>query len=206
MKRNEKQSRISGGKIADPDAYMAVRCGSGYTCRAEALPPPEAENFRMEDLSEDGKSCTLAALTRVLAYYRDHGAAFPEDGALYSAVREAAVKHGYTVRRGTNPFRIAAVAREVLRHFGCPGKVKSRYLWSFSTMRRAIGNGHPLLFNIAFGYYRDHTVTVIGVREYRRAWKKRRLIEVYDGWTKEKRYIDYDRITIGSLTEVIPVK
>ena len=57
---------------------------------------------------------------------------------------------------------------------------------------------------LAFGYYGNHTVTVVGYNEYERDYglytQKKTFIKVYDGWTKQERYIDSSLINFGSFS------
>ncbi|WP_370801795.1 hypothetical protein [Eubacterium ventriosum] len=71
--------------------------------------------------------------------------------------------------------------------------------------------------NILGGYYGNHSVTVCGYIEYRKKHKigkvsyysYYRMIEVYDGWSSTRHYIDYNafaRSQLGSFNTTIMKK
>ena len=63
-------------------------------------------------------------------------------------------------------------------------------------VKREIDAGRPLLLNISSGYYGNHTVTIVGYHEYTKGEgkNKKRFLKVYDGWSKQPRYIDYEQL------------
>lgn len=62
--------------------------------------------------------------------------------------------------------------------------------------------------NIARGYYGNHTVTVCGYAIYKRTkkylgiktTKTYNMVQVYDGWSTSKKYIDYSAFAYDLIT------
>jgi len=165
---------------------------------------PQMPSFTQNELEMGVGNCSLASMVRLLGYFRNaEGAPFPDDTALYQAVKRAAAKRGYQAAgRGTPFYNIAGILSAVLSEYGYPGTGKSRYVWSFSGVKKTIDAGLPVIFNIAFGHYKNHTVTVVGYKIVTDGIEKKKLLAVYDGWTKNIRYIDVKHLHIGSITFV----
>ena len=162
-------------------------------------------DFLMREMEAGVGNCTLTAITRVLAYYREteNMTEIPANEQIYQDVKEIAQKHRYKEHKSGTPFiKIDNIVNALLQKYGCHGKSQSVYLWDYHTVVGEIDAGRPMLFNIAFGDYENHTVTVIGYTEIRRWHEKKRLIEVHDGWSKEPHYIDIKQIQIGSFTTI----
>lgn len=53
---------------------------------------------------------------------------------------------------------------------------------------------------IAGGYYGNHTVTVCGYAKYDQSGIPHNMIQVYDGWTSSRRYIDYEAFANDLIT------
>lgn len=133
-----------------------------------------------------------------------------------------AVKHGYTLDDGTNPLKINNIIDDVLKRFGYSKSYSDGiYLWDFTdNVKKEIDAGRPVIMNIARGYYRNHTVTVCGYKIYKSKHKvafvsytkTHQLIQVYDGWERSVRYIDFEAFTnlissgFGSFNTVIMKK
>ena len=69
--------------------------------------------------------------------------------------------------------------------------------WRWATVKRLIACQTPVILNLwddGRGYYHDHTVTVIGVEEYR----KDRFLLVLDNWNESISLIDYKKLSIIS--------
>ena len=128
----------------------------------------------------------------------------PDNETLYNDIKTIAEGYGYSDETGTGFTKINNIINDAFEKYNYDGKGSSIYVWDFNTVKKEIDAGNPLLFNIAFGYYEDHTVTVIGYSEFSRGTgifkETKKFIKVYDGWTNSNRYIDYDLINFGSFT------
>ena len=145
--------------------------------------------------------CVPTAVARVFLYWADHGAAgIPADrdqvfGDAFTVVKS----WGFHQKHGTLPFFISGVMRELAEHYGQrPVFARGHYVWSFDrTIRPEIDAGRPLLWNIARGSYRKHTVTVTGYRVYSYRPEgsdqpvHRPMIAVADSWATGTRWVDY---------------
>lgn len=158
--------------------------------------------------------CSKVAITRVLHYYsKKYNKIDSNIKNIYKTVRSLDCKDG------TDPWYIDDIARNALKKYGYKNSTSwNVYAWAFkSEVKKEIDNNHPVILNIARGYYGDHTVTVIGYKIFVRkkktglvtVTKKYPMIAIYDGWDDRIMYIDYNDFAfnfkyagIGSFTKV----
>ena len=134
--------------------------------------------------------CTLTSLTCIFG--EQH----------YSDIEKIAEKHGYNGDKwGTNPLAVKAIMREFMRRWDIPGKAKSAYGkgigWTWSSIKDIVSRNIPIVLNLwkdGRGYYKDHSVTIIGAEEYEQA----RFLLVLDNWHETVSLIDYDKLCIIS--------
>ncbi|MBR2477120.1 MAG: C39 family peptidase, partial [Clostridia bacterium] len=194
------------GGIYNPYDYVNDKYGNGWEETDTETLSPDTQKFLMNDLERNVNNCTLVSITRIFAYHRDNNGKtnIPDNETLYNDIKEIAESHGYNGEDGTFPTKIDNIIDDALKKYGYEGEGKNIYLWDFNTVKQEIDAGRPLLFNIPFGYYENHTVTVVGYKEYSRDGflfsRTRKFIEVYDGWTNSKRFIDYKLINFGSFS------
>ena len=151
----------------------------------------------MEQISgRKTRNCSVVAVTRVLDYYRKtrHIQEIPEDiSETYKVVEEIAESYGYTDKYGTFPLFISGIAKEAFKLYGVKVKCKGVYVWSFENqVVKEISAGRPVIMNIARGYYRDHTIVVVGYSIWKVGDKLYPMLRVIDGWKSGYRYIDYE--------------
>jgi hypothetical protein len=142
------------------------------------------------------RNCSVVAVTRIIDYYRQqkHIPGIPEDiHVLYRQVEEVAQAYGYTDKRGTIPFFISGITREMFKQYGIKAKCRGVYIWSFEKhIVREISAGRPVIMNIARGFYRDHTIVVAGYSIWKVGDKFYPMLRVIDGWKSGIHYIDYE--------------
>ena len=120
----------------------------------------------------------------------------------YSDIEGIALKYLYNGDKwGTNPLAVKAIMREFMRRWDVPGKVKSAYGkgvgWNWLMARKLADRGIPAVLNLwedGRGYYKDHSVTIIGAEKYEQA----RFLLVLDNWHETVSLIDYDKLCIIS--------
>lgn len=115
-------------------------------------------------------NCTLVAISRILMYYRIRMHKTNIDrsiGDIYRKVEAIGTEYGYTDARGVVPIFVDDIVEEAFEMYGYKVKCKGHYIWSFEKqVKREIAAGRPVIMNIARGFYKNHTVTVIGYRIY----------------------------------------
>ena len=125
----------------------------------------------------------------------------------YGVIELIARRYGYDGdTRGTNPLTVRRIMEEFMDCSHMPGTARSGYGkgigWRWATVKRLIARQTPVILNLwddGRGYYHDHTVTVIGVEEYR----KDRFLLVLDNWNESISLIDYRKLsTISSINWV----
>ena len=182
--------------------YFVKTIGNDWE-EVEGFTLPHIPAFTQNDLEVGVGNCSLASIVRVLSYYRAAGHPFPDEKTLYAAVKKIAVSRRYKEHgRGTPFYRIGKIMTAALKEYGVSGKGKSRYVWSFADAKKELDARRPFLFNIALGHYRGHTVTAVGYKILQSGAERKTLLSVYDGWSREMRYIDMAHIHIGSFTAV----
>ena len=125
----------------------------------------------------------------------------------YGQIEAIARRYGYDgEKRGTYPLTVRRIMSEFLDCSHMTGTARSSYGkgigWRWATVKRLIAQQTPVILNLwndGRGYYRNHTVTVIGVEEYR----KDRFLLVLDNWNESISLIDYRKLsTISSINWV----
>ena len=120
----------------------------------------------------------------------------------YGVIELIARRYGYDGdTRGTNPLTVRRIMAEFMDCAHMTGTARSGYGkgigWRWATVKRLIARQTPVILNLwddGRGYYHDHTVTVIGVEEYR----KDRFLLVLDNWNESVSLIDYKKLSIIS--------
>lgn len=209
QKQYNGQSGSGYGGIDDCSKYLKDRYGGTITKSSSKT--LSMANFKQSEL-ESGNNCSLAAITRVLYYYNKNGYTKISSSykKIYEKVKKYAEKYGYTPSKGTFPTKINNIVNDVLKDYGYgKSKCKGIYIWTFNNqVKKEVDNKRPVIMNIARGYYGNHTVTVCGYAVYKRTKKKLgikttktyNMIQVYDSWSTNKRYIDYSAFAYDLIT------
>lgn len=166
------------------------------------------QGFVMDDLEPNANNCVLTAITNILYYYKTKGYNFVgTKDDIYSKVKSVAKKYGYSAKKGTDFWDINDIVNKVLGEYGyVKAKCRAKYRYTFKEeVKNEIDNKRPVIMNIAFGYYGNHTVTVCGYEIYNEESpiignRKHNMIEVYDGWSAKSKYIDYEAFSYELLT------
>lgn len=198
------------GGISNVSQYISNRYGgkSNWYSSGKSL---SMNSAICSDWRND-RNCTLVAITRILYYYRGKGYKKIDSSIdkIYNKVLAVAKKYGYTEKRGTFPTKINNIIEKVLDDYGY-GKSYSKgiYVWSFNNqVKKEINSNRPVVMNIARGYYGNHSLTVCGYQihksKHKLLWgsynKTHNFIQVYDGWSRGKRYIDYEAFAYDLVT------
>lgn len=120
----------------------------------------------------------------------------------YGDIEKIAEKYGYNGDKwGTNPLAVKAITKEFTRRWDIPGRAKSAYGkgvgWTWAFIKAIVSRDIPLVLNLwkdGRGYYKDHSVTIIGAEEYEKA----KFLLVLDNWHETVSLIDYDKLWIIS--------
>lgn len=161
------------------------------------------------------KNCSVAAVTRVLFFWKQQGVIETEDTIqqIYRNAERIAIRHGYRENRGLRAIKIDDLSRDLLREYGMRGECRGVYGWDFEKdLMPEIDAGRPVILNIAGGFYHNHTVTVIGYQICRlsdpedqgvtgpdaksrtgsriKRSRERIILTIADGWKALPRYLD----------------
>lgn len=134
--------------------------------------------------------CTITSITAVKAYDGDTR----NTEEIYNEVVSIAKKYGYNSETwGSLPFFTRKVMNEVFKT-----KSKVKYFkgigFNFDTIKSLINQGRPVLLSMANdgrGYYKNHTVTVIGYVVYQEA----KMLVIADNWNASISYLDYNKLS-----------
>ena len=192
------------GNIYDPISYLGSRYGGTITLKSSKI---IAMNGFVMRYINNGNICAGVAITRILYHVSGTYKKIPHDiKTIYSKVRSCA---GVDAIQFWN---IAGVAQKTLRGYGySKASSWSTYLWTFNcAVKTEIDNNHPEVLNSAFGYYKNHSVTVAGYKVYKRkkgsCTTEYPMIAVYDGWTSSIRYIDYKAFGSSNLASFTRIR
>lgn len=147
-------------------------------------------NFLQSEFIDGRNNCSLASITRVLEYHLGWNR---QD--IYDEVMEIALTFGFRPDYGTFPTKIDDITKEFYRRHGLKGTCRGIYMGNFyRPIQREIDRGNPLVMNVGWGYYKDHSLTVVGYALYRWRGMKIKMLAVLDGWSREVRYLDYTQL------------
>ena len=204
------------GGIVDCSKYLKDRYGGNITVYQQKALSMSA--ITMNELENNANNCILTAITRIFDYYQRNGYSNIDStiNNIYDKVKKVAVKYGYTNKKGTWPTKINNIVNEVADNYGYEkSKCNSIYVWSFNNeVKKEIDAARPVIMNITTGYYGNHSVTVCGYKIYRKKktlfnfvyYQYYYMIAVYDGWTDEIRYIDYNAFAQSNLGSFSKIK
>ncbi|MBL7574714.1 Peptidase_C39 like family protein [Peptoniphilus asaccharolyticus DSM 20463] len=149
-------------------------------------------NFLQNEFKQPNKNCSIVSITRVISYYQDYFSNISEQ-EIFDQVFTIAKSYGFSDAIGTLPVKIDDIMKDYFRFYGIKIKAKGKYFSNFyNPVKSEIDKGRPLLMNIAFGEYHNHTVTITGYKIFKFKGMNIKFIEVIDGWRKTKTYIDYN--------------
>lgn len=153
----------------------------------------ELPEFVQSEFGDGKNNCTLASILRVFMYHRDKFKILPEsEESLYSTIKDAADIYFFNVFNGTLPMTISRIIKRSAEEYELNIKTKGHYNGNFyNPIKREIDNRRPLLMNIGFGKYKRHTVTISGYISLKYRGMNVYILEVYDNWSRYKRFIDY---------------
>lgn len=196
--------QVSGYAVnSDVYGYVNSRYGSGWTLKTTKTVSSVGSALLMNNFRPGVGCCTITALTYVFDYHRRNSGKtkIPSNiQTLFTDIENVAVTHGYNkTTGGTNPLKINNIINDVWKKYGYTGSGTSVYVFTQSDFTTEINNNRPALLNITFGYYGNHSVSMVGYRIYSGStWlgsSERLFLKVYDGWTTADRFIDYEAIT-----------
>ena len=172
-------------RIADLNEYIEKNYPKAIFMESSEI---EIPNFLQRDFQDGEKNCTLASLTRIINYYFKDLDKFK----IYGEIFEIARRNGYFKEIGTLPFFISRIANTYFKKNKMKIKARGIYLGNFySHVKEEIDKFHPVLMNLATGYYKNHSLVIFGYSLYDYRGMKIKILHVYDGWNKSPSYIDY---------------
>ncbi len=218
LKENGQHNSFKGyGGIEEPARYINREYGLGWN-ETDTATISEVESFTQILFENDSNNCVLASITRVMKYYNIIGYSnIPTDVIeIYKTVKNIGVKYGYDpIKTGVirdlfvyTPWVIDDMVKDTWKAFNyIKGDGCNDYFSKLKIIKKSIDKFNPLLLNMAFGDYKNHTVSVIGYKVYSKKDKRdNTLVQIYDGWSNTVRYIDWTKLgnTPASITRIIP--
>ncbi|NCA99030.1 MAG: hypothetical protein EOM70_06600 [Clostridia bacterium] len=199
------KGQLAGYVLAKPDeSCLNTRFGGDWQWVRDVNLPANDRPLLMNDFRPGIGCCTITALTAAFRHIRQQGesSTIPDDTpALFDQIESIAARHGYRPKRGrTNPLRIGSIVRHLFRFYHLKGRAGSTLCLSAAKICHELDHGRPVLLNLAFGFYRRHTVTVVGYQIWQdlsnQTKNHQRIFwQVNDGWNQEIRFIDHWSLT-----------
>lgn len=147
---------------------------------------------------ENDGDCTLTTIVCLLYFYLPMIA--PE--ILYNTVLKFGLLMGYTPGTGTHPIVMRTLMNTCARILGTKQRARVRYIkglmFNWKTIKKLVDNNTPFMLSISNdnrSFYKDHSITIIGYMEYKIGNKIVKMLKVYDNWSLEERYVDYNIIS-----------
>ena len=222
IKQASKDVFTNYGGIIDTDMFVKATWGDGYKMKEEKT-IEGISNITQEVLESRAGNCALTSITKVLKYFGDYLGYTnipPSLVNVYKDVREIAEKEGYRPDGKGLIYDlvdfpagdIPIVINKSWEKFGYAGEIaaNSDILFTtddnnFNIIKNEIDKKRPMLLNIAFGDYPGHTVTVVGYKTYENSETnvEKKYIKIYDNWSDQYRYIDWDLLKRYSPMSVV---
>lgn len=151
---------------------------------------------------EGDMDCTLTSITEITSFYTKEN--IPEK-TIYDNVKLIAKKYGYTDNIGTFSITINKIVNKVNQLYNINRKSRCAYFkgvgYSIKTIMKNIAEKTPVILNMmndGRDFYKNHTVTIIGVTDYVVNNKHIYMIEIHDNWTTQSSFIDYQKLCLIS--------
>lgn len=175
-------------RISNLDRYIEKKYPGAFLIERAELEVPD---FLQRDFESGSNNCSIASIVRIINYY------FKDINKeeVYKDVMKIARRTGYFDGIGTIPMFIAHIANTYFKKKGINGKSRGIYLGNFySHIKDEINNLRPVMMNLGYGFYKNHSLVVFGYSIYYYKRMKIKILHVYDGWHRSKSYIDYNEL------------
>ena len=137
--------------------------------------------------------CSLTSIT-ALGLFKNNYNQNADD--IYSKVEKIAKKYFYSAEKfGTIPIFIKNIINNAFNV-----NSKSKYIkgvgFNWELIKKNIDNKNPMILSISNdgrNYYTNHSVTIVGYREYSPTNAK--ILVIYDNWSNVRSCIDYNKLS-----------
>ncbi len=146
--------------------------------------------------------CTLTSITTVLAFMTHQ-----DVNKIYNDVERVAKKYFYNPSTtGTIPIFISSIMNTLAKMYNLPVKSLTKYFkdvqFNYKGIMNKINKNVPVIINITNdgrNCYRNHSILIVGYREYIGTDSTARMLVVYDNWYDQVSYVDYDLLKLCSI-------
>ena len=139
--------------------------------------------------------CTLTCMTAIIHHITNRNNNVAD---IYNNVEKIAKKYFYVDNLGTPYLTIRTIFNKVLSKY-CSKTINTKCGNNdLITIKNQIDKGNPMilsLFDDGLNYYKKHSVTVFGYKTYSIEGKEKTVLKIYDNWTRDISYLDYDKIS-----------
>lgn len=146
--------------------------------------------------------CTLTCITAIINHItnKEHHVT-----SIYDNVEKIAKKYFYHGEIGTSYFAIRTIFNKSLNKY-CSKNSQVGYLknvgYNQNMITSQIDKNNPIILTMlsdGLGYYKKHSVVVIGYRVYSVNRTKKTFLKIYDNWSRQISYLDYEKISSVSV-------
>lgn len=156
-----------------------------------------------EDFS-GSNDCTLTTLTEMTRFYANLYN-LEDEQSTYNRIKDVAKKFCYTDGYGTFSITINKITNKVNQLYGINRKSKGAYFkgvgYNIQTIIKNIQQKTPMILNMlndGRGYYKNHSVTVVGYADYLVNGKHIYMLELHDNWSPISTFVDYQKLSFIS--------
>lgn len=176
--------------------YLADTYGSGAVLQQSRT----IENFKpllQKDYGE-ANDCTLTSMTAIIHYLTGNSHKVVD---IYNVVAPIAKKYLYRGTRGTPFITIRKIFQESLKKYKLPNayvKYAKDIGFKFKDIQIEINKGNPVILSMlddGRDYYENHSITIVGYELYKKGSITIPMLKIYDNWTTNYRYIDYNKLS-----------
>lgn len=182
------------------DQYIKSKYGKSCSCIGDKT----IQNFEPLLQSDYGgpNDCTLTSITAIINFITKNKNNVND---IYNNVEAIAKKHLYKDQLGTPVITVRTIFNKSLKKY-CKRTAGVKYGkdlgFNINTIINNINKGNPLILSLisdGLGYYRRHSVSIVGYKTFLTSKKRVTFLKVYDNWNKSISYIDYKKISFVSI-------
>lgn len=138
------------------------------------------------------KDCSLVSIVTIFAFKDNYKKSFKD---IYNEIEKIALKYKYAPDIGTFPIFIKNIIDDY-------GKINSTFKkiknigFDWNLIKKNIDNNIPIILSMCKdgkNYYLNHSVVIIGYREYINS--KAKILSIYDNWHQQVSYIDFNKLS-----------
>lgn len=177
------------------DSYLKDTYGTKLFYQYGGKVLENVQPLKQDDYGDDNDCSLVSILTLIKSKHTDIDLSY-----FYDLIERAAKQFFYKGNFGLLPCFIKPLMR---RAFGEQAHVRygKGIGFNFFTIKKQLDYNNPVILSVVNdgrNIYKNHSIVVVGYTTYKIDDKMVYILAVYDNWSKEIRYVDYNKLSIFS--------